>query len=66
MVGEDTIFAVEQHGIPEGWYVTVASNGKLTVSADMDAKSGDSYTATVKVVDIDGKISYAKPTFKVQ
>lgn len=63
---DDTIYDIAQHDIPKGWYVTVSDAGQLTVSAGMDAKSGDSYTANVKIVDIDGKITWAHPKITVK
>ncbi|AFH89855.3 YPDG domain-containing protein [Corynebacterium pseudotuberculosis] len=65
-VDEDTIFGYSQSGIPEGWFVSVdEETGKVSVSASPDAKPGDTYTVKVKVVDLDGKVTWAEAPFTV-
>lgn len=62
----DLGYDISQAGIPKGWYVTIAENGILTVSAGGDAKSGDSYTVKIKVVDGDGKVTWTDSTITVK
>ncbi|AKK03022.1 hypothetical protein [Corynebacterium epidermidicanis] len=54
---------VSQSGIPEGWHVTInEDNGAVVVSPAPNAKKGDAVTLKIKIVDIDGRVTWHQPT----